>query len=338
MRAFFALSVLFALATCAPNAPDPSTVNDLRVLGMQFEPPEVLVKQCNAAVLQGLLAAGADGGSLANVDPRLLPQLLVLATTPLEFRALIADPNGNGRALDYRLLICTDASDRGCANASRVVEVASGQVSGSGDLALTVSLVSDLAANPPTLRTVADGTSVLLDVVQQDPYRGLGGVRVPVVLELTAPDTGEKIYAQKLMPYTCGFFPDMEQNVQPVLPGVTVRDGGWAENEVIDLSGKEAISMNPEDFSALEEEYVVPSLQLQPVHVTETWKVAHYATSGTMSPYQTGGTDLGGQDARHHFKWSPDPKAAAQDVTFWFVVRDGRGGQSWLTRKAHWSP
>ena len=67
--------------------------------------------------------------------------------------------------------------------------------------------------------------------------------------------------------------------------------------------------------------------------------VAHHTTSGTMSPYETGGTNLGGQVSKSTFKWMPDAVATEPlDVTFYFVVRDGRGGESWLTRQLHWSP
>lgn len=34
-------------------------------------------------------------------------------------------------------------------------------------------------------------------------------------------------------------------------------------------------------------------------------------------------------------QWAPRQQASGQDVTFWFVVRDNRGGVSWATRRAH---
>jgi hypothetical protein len=37
-------------------------------------------------------------------------------------------------------------------------------------------------------------------------------------------------------------------------------------------------------------------------------------------------------------EWEPEEGAAAQDVTFYAVVRDGRGGSSWVMRRARWSP
>jgi hypothetical protein len=191
----------------------------------------------------------------------------------------------------------------------------------------------------PTIRTVPDGNSVLIDVVQNDVYKGLGGIRVPLVLEVKAADTQEQIYAQKLMPYTCKFLPEMTQNVQPTLPGITLNGAEWPEVGSVTLSGREKHEMNAVDFSASQETYVLPSLQLKPVALTESWKIAHYATSGTTSPYETGGTNLGGGLSKSAFSWTPSATAHEPlDVTFYFVVRDGRGGESWLLRHARWSP
>ena len=162
---------------------------------------------------------------------------------------------------------------------------------------------------------------------------------MPVVLELSASDTHEKIYAQKLMVYTCQFFPEMKQNLTPVLPGLKFDGDPWPEGDVKKVKGKQEFPMVPEDFTALEETYVVPSLELKPVNLTESWKVTWLTTSGTMSPYNTGGTDLAGQTSRHNAKWRPDQTATeAQDVDFYFVVRDGRGGSSWLRRSVRWEP
>ena len=99
------------------------------------------------------------------------------------------------------------------------------------------------------------------------------------------------------------------------------------------------VRLEPLPFEDQQETYVVPSLELKPVNLTESWKVTWLTTSGTMSPYNTGGTDLQGMTGRHNAKWRPDQAATeAQDVDFYFVVRDGRGGSSWLRRSVRWEP
>lgn len=325
-------------ASCVGALDDPSTVRDLRVLGMRLDPPELLITQCNARTLQQILAL-ADGGASLDLSPdagsaALAAELFQVTSRPLDFTALIADPRGAGRALEYTLSVCTEASDRKCETSRRSV-LKTGTTT-AGELSFKVQPVNDLI-----LALQDGGTPTLLEVVQKDSFRGLGGIRVPLVLELTASESGEKIYAQKLMPYSCKFVPGMVANVQPVLQGITVAGAEWdgGVGPTLELRGTEAIEMVPLDFSALEEHYVLPSLQLQPVALTESWKIAHYASSGTMSPYETGGTNLGGEESRSTFKWAPDPAALeARDIDFYFVVRDGRGGESWLTRHAHWSP
>lgn len=329
-RVSLLMGLAVGAAACVTPQDQPTNVHDLRVLGMQFEPPEVLMQGCNARLLLGAVAGASDGGTIM-LPPQFTALLALYATRPLQFTALIADPAGNGRSIDYRLLACANRGDRECDNEGDFVELKSGTTT-AGELTLEVT---------PGIQFLDDGkaTPLLLEVINQDTFKGLGGIRVPVVLELSASDTHEKIYAQKLMVYTCQFFPEMKQNVTPVLPGIKFDGDPWPEGDVKKVKGKQEFPMVPEDFSALEETYVVPSLELKPVNLTESWKVTWLTTSGTMSPYNTGGTDLQGMTGRHNAKWRPDQAATeAQDVDFYFVVRDGRGGSSWLRRSVRWEP
>lgn len=326
------------LGACVQPEDNPTNVHDLRVLGMRLEPPEILMEGCDARLLVGsALAApdgGLDGGSVA-LPPSFGALLFSYALRPLQFQALIADPTGQGRMLNYRLLACASRGDRQCDNEGDFVELQSGTTA-AGELNATIV---------PGLQALGGGsifdggTPLLLEVIQQDTFKGLGGIRVPLVLEVSADDTGEKIYAQKLMVYTCQFFPSMKQNVTPVLPGIVFNKVGWPQDEVIEVHGRTDWALEPEDFSSLQEPYVVPSLALKPVDLTEAWKVTWLTTSGTMSPYNTGGVDPVGEEGRHRSTWKPDQKATEPtDVTFTFVVRDGRGGSSWMQRRVKWFP
>ncbi len=345
MRAPLYLLVLVmavVAAACVTGQDDPTTVKDLRVLGMRFEPPEVMIPGCSAQLLVGA-SQTLDGGAVM-IPQALAFKFLAAATTPLKFSALIADPAGNGRQLDYRLLGCANRGDRDCNNEGDYVELSSGKTD-AGEFTLPPFALGTRVLDDGTvdggfpLPDGGQGSLLLLEVIQQDTFKGLGGIRVPVVLELSALDTGEKIYAQKLMVYTCQFFPEMKQNVTPVLPGILVNGEPWPEDEVKEFSGKADVPFLPADFTDLQESYVVPSLALQPVSLAEAWKVTWMTTSGTMSPYTTGGADFVGDVGRLNSKWKPDQTATeAKDVEFFFVVRDGRGGNSWTRRRAHWSP
>jgi hypothetical protein len=318
--------LLLTVMACVPAQPDPTTVVDLRVLGMQFEPPEIMIP-CDARLLLGL-AGAADGGSIT-LDPALQAQLAAFAGRPLQFTTLIGDPAGMGRELAYDALACAKTNDVACDNDGQFVSLKTGQTTG-GELAMQVS---------PGAQFLSSGNPLLLDVVVNDTFKGLGGIRMPVVLDLQSLDKSEHIYAQKLMVYSCKFFPSQKANVTPVLPGVTWNGEDWPEGVVKEASGSTAVTIVPVDFSMLEEDYVVPSIMLTPVGLHEAWKINWLTTMGVMSNYETGGTDFSGGVGSHTNTWKPDSTVTtAQTVTFTFVVRDGRGGESWLTRTAHWTP
>ena len=255
-----------------------------------------------------------------------LAQSLPLFAAPLQYTALIVDPKGEGRALDYTLSACADATDRDCSEAAERVELSSGTTT-AGELRLSIR---------PGIAQLPDGTGLLQKVVEKDTYQGLGGVRVPLVLRVRAGE--EEVFAQKLAVFGCKLFPEMTPNVEPVVPGLNVAGAPWGEAELKPLAGEGPFELTPDDFTALQEAYVVPSLQLQPVHLEERWRLGWYTTLGTISPNQTGGSNFAGEDGRHRVEWQPPKDAGEQDVTFWVIARDGRGGESWLVRRAHFVP
>jgi hypothetical protein len=324
---------LLACAACTQPLPSPTGVLDLRVLGASFESPEVLISPCDPR----LLASLGGGGSTSQIDPVQLQRLLMVGQRALTYRALVVDPLGNGRELTYRLRACANQGDRECDNTDDFAELTEGKRP-AGEWVFTLD---GSAPDKPLLGTalLPDGEPLLLEALKQDTSRGLGGIRMPVMLEVKASDTNEHIFAQKLMVVQCQFFPQMRENVTPVLPGVTLRGEPWGEADVPELTGRSEVVMEPLDFTELEEDYTVPSFSLTPVALKESWKIAWYTDVGTMSSFETGGTNFDGNTTRHRNRWVPDPAITEpRDVTFYLVVRDGRGGQSWLIRRARWIP
>lgn len=320
-------ALLATVSGCVAPMDDPTLVHDFRVLGVALEPPELMAPSC----------------STTGIDPA---SLLSLAR-PIPLHALIVDPAGAGRAVHWELFACSDIADRTCSNDR--VALGSGDVtppSGSSTIELTVPNLQ-LA-----LLRLPDDTFLLQSVLAKDTYGGLGGIRLPLVLHVSAGD--ESVWAQKLMVFSCKLFPDQAQNVTPVLPGMTVEGADWPESTVATLSGPGPFQMSPLDYSALQEPYVVAglastggttpanldisNLNLEPVHLVESWRTSWYTDLGGMSPTTSGGTDLAGDQVGTGGTWNPPENGSEQDVHFWFVVRDGRGGQSWLTRTAHWVP
>ncbi|MCY1080843.1 hypothetical protein [Archangium lansingense] len=304
MRHLSALLGLLLCAACVGPEDTPSNVKDLRVLAMRMDPPELIAETCST-------------------DPTVLADTLV---RPVRLTALIPDPAGEGRDLDYTLWACASQNDDTCSKDR--VELARGITKGG-------ELVVDLFPGPGASR-LPDGTFLAQRILEEDLYNGLGGLRMPLVLWVRG--GGEQIYAQKLMVYGCRFFPEMNANVQPELPDLLLQGEPWVEGVPRELSGPGPFEVQVPDLTGREEAYVVPSFELKPVNLQEAWEVAWHTTQGTFSPNQTGGADLGGGVARHRVEWTPPRGAQAQEVRFWVVARDGRGGMSWLERTVKYTP
>ncbi|WPB79763.1 hypothetical protein KYC5002_11480 [Archangium violaceum] len=304
MRNLSALLGLLLCAACVGPEDTPSNVKDLRVLAMRLDPPELLAETCST-------------------DPAVLVDTLV---RPVRLTVLIPDPAGEGRDLDYTLWTCSSQDDDTCREDR--VELARGVTKGG-------ELVVDLFPGPGTSR-LGDGTFLVQRILEKDLYNGLGGVRMPLVLWVRG--GSEQIYAQKLMVYGCRFFPEMQANVQPELPDLLLAGEPWVAGVPRELSGPGPFEVTVPDLTGREEAYIVPSFELKPVNLEEAWEVAWHATLGSFSPNTTGGADLGGGVARHRVEWTPPRNAQAQEVRFWVVVRDGRGGMSWLERTVKYTP
>ncbi len=297
------LLVALGAIACVDPEDQPSKVHDFRVLGLATERPELMASTCERT-------------------PEALDELAAEVT----FRALLVDPAGEGRPIRYTLWACADQEDRTCSDTANRVLLAEG-TSGAGELSLAIN---------PGAATVGEDTLLLERVQEADPYKGLGGIRMPLVLHAVAGD--EEVYAQKLMVFWCPLVEGMKANVQPVIPGLRVDDAPWAEAALPELKGPGPFVVTSEDVSALEETYVVPGLRLNAVTLKEAWEISWHTTLGEFGPQETGGADFGGQQGKHRTEWEPPEGATAQEVTFWAVVRDGRGGSSWVVRRARWSP
>jgi hypothetical protein len=344
---------LIALFTgaCVGSLDTASHVHDLRVLAASLEPPEIMAP----------MSPDASGPFPCD------PSSLALYGAPLQYTALIADPQGAGRSIEYELSACADLGDLTCSNPGEVVPLARGSTRTNGapstELSLTIApgltLLTDAGSQVdlpgPYGGLLSDaglpGVPLLAKVLSHDPNFGLGGFRMPLVLRVMASgDAGtEVVYAQKVMVYSCQFFPDMKPNHTPHLPGIRVEslpqeDGGafeWPEDGILSWSGTDSLQLATDDISALEESYVVPSYDLTPVHFTEAWQVDWFGTVGQFGPEETGAyNSFNGQPDPNRTAWMPGSGADAPDggVTFWFVVRNGRGGESWTERHLHYIP
>lgn len=316
MRALrFLFPLLLALGACVDTGDDVSNVKDLRVLGVRTDPPEIMAPVCD---LRSLAGVAADAGS---------PDLSIFVLLgDVTVTTLIADPKGMGRSIDYELLTCPSQDDPRCDKDRPHTQVLAKGTTTDGELALTVK---------PGAVLLPDGP-LLAEVVREDQYKGLGGIRQPLVIHLKA--GSEEVYAQKLMVFSCRLFPQMKANVNPELPGILLKGAEWKDGEVAQLTGAAQIDLEPINFDALQETYTVPTFQLTPLQLTEAWKVSYFGEEGRFTPTTTGGVDFDGTAEGHKVKWQAYSTDTEADLRFWFVVRDGRGGLTWLKRQAHFKP
>jgi hypothetical protein len=311
-------AVAAAAAGCVDIPDDPTTVHDLRVMGIAMDPPELMAPVCPTVTSNGISIPQQD---------------LVTYTAQVTLTALLVDPAGGGRPISYELFACSSLGDRTCEKESETVLVTSGQ---------TTAGVFTYTFQPGTV-VLPNGTPLLAQVLENDTvYHGLGGIRVPLVLHVGA--QGEEIFAQKIMLYSCQFFPDQRANLTPELPGLQMNGAEWPKDPgILALSGRGPFRTLPDDLTALEESYVVPSIPDQEGNVSridlvESWKLSWYTDYGTFSSATTGGTDAAGRESRHNNEWQLPATPEERDVTYWVVVRDGRGGLSWSTWRAHYTP
>lgn len=310
MRRALLSTLLLMFAGCVGPEDTPGQVVDLRVLGISIEPPEILTTALDPETEEIDMAKAA-----------------IELSVPLELRALIADPKGEGREIDWTLIACAWPGDRECDEESNRVVLDSGKTR-AGELVITAR---------PGIAVTNDGVPLLQKVFEQDLYRGLGGLRMPLVLRVSAGE--ELIHAQKLMVFTVPLVPGMEANVNPALPGLLRDEETWPAEEVVTLKGEGPFELRPEDFSLLEESYVVPTFQLEPLPLRESWVLSWHADYGRLTPEETGGTDLAGEEGRHRVEWAPPTSnRERRNVTLWVVARDGRGGMTWLTRAFVYEP
>ncbi len=294
-----------ALAGCVGSEDNPASVRDLRVLAISLSPPELMSPDCG-----------------------LTPAALGAFSTPVSLRALIEDPKGEGRPISYQLHACAWPGDRTCEKAEDRVFLGRGTLT-PGEFRLDNLLLGQALIE-------SRQQLLLQQVFEQDQFKGLGGLRMPLVLEVSAGE--ETIHAQKLMVFSCRFFPDMKVNEQPVLPGMSVDGQLLLEAEKPTLNGQDSIAFEPLDFFPLQEHYVVPSYELSRVELDERWRISWHTDVGYFAPGETGGLDFSGNEPRHTVSWLPPPDAKEGDVNLWAVARDGRGGLSWLQRSFHYVP
>lgn len=314
-------------------------VHDLRLLAMRADPPEQVLPVAflpDGGVVP-VVGGGRDGGTGG------LPRVPAIA--PVTVTALMADPAGNGRDVSYRFSTCAQLTSdtHRCEQDSPAYQV----------LAEGILTPTDVGGEPQV--TFTPDYTLLGQVVSRDPYRGLGGVQLPVQIELSAGD--ESVVGYKRVTFTLGQALQ-PPNTNPVIQSLLYNDADWAPDQQLEFVSTLRATRGPGGFRppggeadggttgqnritpvvdpSQVEEYDRPTLDNSgTVHFTEQWRYNFFATQGTFSSASTGGGNIvTGADSSTASNWTVLRDEPGGSMTLWVVVRDGRGGESWISRKA----
>ena len=100
---------LLLLGACTPDFPNPTTVQDLRVLDVSADKPELVLDVGPLADLDHVPDV-ADAAALAPLLAQ-AQALLPASFPPVTLRALVIDPHGGGRAVHFRVVTCVNLAD-----------------------------------------------------------------------------------------------------------------------------------------------------------------------------------------------------------------------------------
>ncbi len=290
---FFGGGLLLSAAGCTPSFQSASDVNDLRVLAVEADPPEAQFDQ------QG------SGSSLtiSNVDD-------------VHLRILAVDPARPGGFTTLLASLCAPTDSRRCDNRGPQY-----------DLPRTVRHGGDeFAADVPGLLMAP----VIQFAQSNDALKGLGGIRVMFAFSVDDTDPNGSVFADKILLYSQRGTPP---NHNPAVTRLTLTQSGVffktvAAGETLQLPVGTQYGVRPILAAGARETYTATDLQGHTVQLTEDPSYAFFTTPGAEFDRDTADEPIDGV--------APPDGLTRLDAfnrgsgTVWLVVRDGRGGESWV--------
>ncbi len=291
-KLFFFCASLSLAAACTPNFASPSDVSDLRVLAVQAEPPEAQFDQ------QG---SGATT-TISNVDD-------------VHLRILAVDPSRPGNFMTLSASLCAPTNSRRCETGPRF-NLPRATRNGGDEFSATV---------PGALLV-----PVIRFAQSDDKLKGLGGIRVMFALSVDDGDPHGATFADKILLYSQRGTPP---NHNPTLTKLSLTQNGVfykevAPGETLTLPLGTVYGVRPILAADAREEYDTTDLQGHTVHLKEDPSYAFFTTPGAEFDRDTADEPVDGI--------APPDGLTRIDAfnrglgTLWVVVRDGRGGESWM--------
>ncbi len=287
------LSLLLLCIACTPSFQSASDVVDLRVLAIRVDPPEAQLD--------------LEAGTVEDVT----------------VRVLIADPVAT---LDATMTgqLCAPTDTLRCA----------------GTFAVPL---------PPVTHPVGENFSYAISVpaatvkaaLANDKLNALGGLRVQLEIKVTDGNPLKDVSAEKILLFSKK---DHVPNHVPLLDGVAVTQDGVALRtvqpgdplllepgktfglrplpHVCKLSGADLCTPAIESYDAVD-------LSGKTVHLTEQLSYSFFITKGAELDRDSADEPPGGTAPPDGLARITSPLGGSG--TLWIVVRDGRGGESWIT-------
>ena len=289
-----ALGLVLLCIACTPSFQSASEVTDLRVLSMRADPPEALVD--------------VDAGTVEDVTVRML----------------IVDPGARSDAT-MTGRVCAPTDSLTC----------------DGVAALPLPPVTQPAGAAFSYR-VSLPAATLQAALASDKLKGLGGIRLQLQIKVGDGNPAKDVSAEKILLYSKK---DHLPNHVPLLDGIavtkdtvplrTVKPG-----ETLVLQRGVTYGLRPlphvcppagaDTCTPAVEQYDAVDLTGKTIHLTEQLSYSFFTTAGAEF-------DRDGADEPFNGIAPPDgltridSTAASGPLSqIWVVVRDGRGGESWI--------
>jgi hypothetical protein len=343
------LALLLLVVGCTPDFQNETTVQDLRILAVTSEPPEVIVDSGPTSMEAQLCPSDEKLKAL-------FAEAAMHAAVPLPVmtvRPLVVDPRGGGRPVHYRAVACVsptggvDEQGGGGNMMPGGVRQTIGRgacpdnapVLGEGDVTPAAGSVTPEISVPLSLNA-----DLLTAGLLQDPLGLIYGLALTV--QVTATAGPEQVVVRKRVLVTARLAPDQVPNQNPLIPAVSFRK--HVDEELVPFN-----TLEPPTVRLGEKLRLQPTAgdkQTYPtrigdrhtgcVHtesVSEALRFAFFASAGTFSPDSTTTEapvfrDPGPDPHRLEAVYEAPKEMPAEgaNVRVWIVTRDERLGSSFI--------
>ena len=300
MRARPLMLVLLGAAVaagCDPGFETESIVKDTRVLAMRSEPAEVVVPDLNTVI------------------------------DAVDLEVLWADP-ANPAERPWTLKACAIKTvfNAGQGEQNQIATRCEDDV-----LALPLGEGRALPGAPIRASFRAD-IGLLQRAREADPLKGFDGqVSIAIEVAIGEPTDPLRVYAQKRVTYSLPIPAGKTANRNPALARIEASGAELTDGAVF-APGKK-LKLDPKAADGAAEAYRVFTFTGATRDLTEALRYSFFATAGEFTREKTGGAkrvQIGSQPAETDTEWTTPKKPGP--VQLWFVIRDERGGTSWLLR------